>query len=294
MSEYKLKDREYQLICTSPREKKIITDLRLVFNIEKYGDSTPNKAELEITNLSLEFRDFFKQAQDREEDISIVLNAGYKNNSGLLFKGTITRQNSSQGRTYHARRRMEIHKKGDVDWVTTLVCRDGIKHLAPDMYITISLESPDLTERQVLNKVIDKLNDKVKLEKGTIKFLKETKINNGISFSSPFKVIMDYICLKNNLQWYITDEIIYVLPIKTAINDSVIVLDETSGMIGSPETTDTGYKVVSLSRHEFAIGKLVKINSQLVKGIFLIANLTHTGDTSSTNWYTELELIPRG
>ncbi|WP_243466096.1 baseplate hub protein [Sodalis glossinidius] len=64
------------------------------------------------------------------------------------------------------------------------------------------------------------------------------------------------------------------------------VLSQETGMVGSPEKTDSGLKITCLLNPTLRIGALVRVRSILPSfdGDYKITELTHTGDS----WFTTL------
>lgn len=290
----KLYDRYYELTIADTKNQKTWTikeGFQVVFKIEKFGDLTANKAEIHITNLNKSERDFI----DRE-DLEILLKAGYKNSYGQIFKGQTTFVNHPKGGargdvTINNSEGFEHRQKDDTDWKSTIKAKDSIKALR-DFYISESLKGDDLTEKQVIEKLIKKLDKEYKIPKGVIKGLKDKKINNGISLSGDFQKILNQLCRKRQLKPMITDGILNIIPINSSLNSEAIILDSTSGLIGTPERIENGgYKLLSLLRHEIQPGHLIKVDDDMVKGYFIVENLVHAGDSDGSDWHTELEVF---
>lgn len=81
------------------------------------------------------------------------------------------------------------------------------------------------------------------------------------------------------------------MPKSSYTNDIATLLDKESGLIGSPEKTDTGYKAKSLLRSGINPNTYVEIKSRKINGFFIAKKVEYEGDTRGTNWYTNLELI---
>ena len=61
-----------------------LASLRVVFNVKKSSAQTPNSAEIRVYNLS---ENTAKQIKDEFQ--TVILQAGYKSNFGLIFQGNI-------------------------------------------------------------------------------------------------------------------------------------------------------------------------------------------------------------
>lgn len=286
----KLFNRKYKLIIGPPGQTgKLWDDLQISFKVEKTGDSATNKAEIEIYNLSESSRNYVSKS-----DLALILEAGYENNFGRIFAGYTTFTHSTKGASRkddQIRRGFEQKKKEDTDWISKITADDGMKALKH--YITLSLADENLTELGLLNKVIDKLNESVKVARGTIKGVKGNRINHGKAISGTFKSVMDKICKNQGLDWQILNGTLNIKPKNESYSDEIILLNGSSGLIGSPEPTEKGYKFSSLLRHEIEPGTLFKAESTLINGIFIASNVTHTGSLNGTEWNTVIEAMPK-
>lgn len=283
-------NRKYELTIGEPdKDGKQYTDLNIRFKIEKTGDSATNKAEIEIYNLNESSRKFVAK-----KDLVIILKAGYENSFGAIFKGYTTFTHTTKGRSKkdeQIRRGFEHMHREDADWISVISAEDGLKALKH--YISLSLDDDKLTELQVLRKVVEKLNESVKVATGVLKGVKDKRINNGYAVSTTFKNVMDRICRNQNLRWGMDLGTLYVRPKDEPISDEIIKLDKESGLIGSPEPTEEGYKFTSLLRHDITIGTLLEVESELIKGRFIVLNLTHNGEFESNQWHTVCECMPQ-
>lgn len=285
-----LKNRKYELIIGPPGQTgRLFDDLQISFKVENTGDSAPNKIEIEIYNLTKESRDYVKQ-----KDLVLIFKAGYDENFGQLFAGYTTFIHSTKGQERQddrIKRGFEQQKKEDADWISNINASDGIKALKH--FVVLSLADEKLTQLSVINKVIDKLNqDGIKISKGTFKGIKDVRINGGYTTSAPFKMVMDKICKPQGLQWHIDkNSVLNIFPKNKSMSEEVIRLNSSSGLIGSPEPTEKGYKFTLLLRHDVQPGTQIYVESDELTGLFLVANVTHSGDFNGSAWYTVCECI---
>ena len=283
-------NRKYELTIGEPgKDGKQFTDLNIRFKVEKTGDSATNKAEIEIYNLNESNRKFVTK-----KDLAVTLKAGYDSNFGLIFAGYTTFSHTTKGHSKkdeQVRRGFEHINHEDSDWISVITADDGLKALKH--YISLSLDDENLTELKVLREVVKKLNETVKVATGVLKGIKDIRINNGYAVSGTFKSVLDKICKNQKLKWQITDGILNIYPKEQNLSDEIIKLDSNSGLIGSPEPTEEGYKFTSLLRHDINIGTLLEVEAELIKGRFIVINLTHNGELDSNQWFTVCECMPQ-
>jgi len=84
----------------------LIEDLRCQFNVEKSLVGYPNKANIKIFNMKADSRSKVEKA-----GLKVLLYAGYKDNTPLLFSGNIINV---------------VHQYLAPDWVSELFCGDAI------------------------------------------------------------------------------------------------------------------------------------------------------------------------
>lgn len=277
-------DRNYKLIATKGTEKREYTGLKVEFKCEVFGDSKLNKTEISLTNCNQESRAFF-EAEKYETDIELY--AGYNTDIGLIFKGSVEYLNDRDGqhKTGFKGQRQQSHLN-DGDWITTFTIKDGIKQTKNKIF-TMSLK-----DNVSVSSIINTLSGKMGLDKGTIntkglnKQYKKGYVASGNASQHFFKIANQY-----GYNAKIQKGSIYFWKIGTPFSDESILLDHSSGLIGSPEKTESGLKVRSLIRHEFDIGRLVEIKSLYNQGFYIINKVVHLGDNFGENWFSDLELI---
>jgi hypothetical protein len=246
-------------------------DLRVTFDIKKTGDMNPNEAEISICNLSKQSREFIK------EKMVIILDAGYidKNLHGQLFKGQIAIVNEGREGT---------------DWIVTVNAKDSLKEVR-DTYVSHSF-SEKTDEGDVIRWLANKLNVTIGSLRGL--GLSKRKYNHGRALSGNAMQKLNELCKTNGLKAIIADGVLHIIPVNESINSTAIRLDESSGLIGSPERIEKGYKVMSLLRYEINPGTLIDIKSRRIAGPFKAFNVNHVGDTHGTSdaWKTIIEAQP--
>lgn len=244
---------------------KVWDGLKIAFKIEKFSDSTPNKADVTITNLSKSSQDFIKKG------MRLSLTAGYKSDYGLIFTGNIDKINSV---------------KNGTDWDTKIEIKDGGKEFRNTM-ISKSF-SPNTTISTVINDIIKELG----FSKGNIRGIPSGKFSNGTSLNLPAKQVLDNYAKSYNFTYTVNDGVIHFLAGNNTINSMAILLKSDSGLIGSPEPTEKGIKVRSLLRWNIYPVALIRIESEKIKGNFKAGNITHTGDSFGNDWYSDIEVFP--
>jgi hypothetical protein len=254
-----------------------VRDLRVQFQIEKTKDSTPNKAEIKITNLSEETR-----SKIREKDALIRVFAGYQNDldAVLLFVGN----------SQHI-----INKWETPDIVTHIEAQDGQRTLR-ETRSNFSYGN-NTSANTILNKLAGDLEIPLRQDfnvPGTYQ---------GYSFNGRAKDAIDEITRKAGYEWSITDNELLILPANGNTGSVAAKLTPESGLINAPERAndqegefeealekELEWKITSLLNPRLYPGALVEIDSKQAKGMFQIENVRHHGDSRGNEWYSEIEV----
>lgn len=255
--------------------KDLLPMLRCAFKVERTLKRAPNKVELTVYNLSPEHR---KALQKQHLPVAIV--AGYVNNVHQIFAGDLVYAKSV---------------KTGPDWITTLQAGDGSKRMKLGR-INKSLKGP-ATLGDSLNAIADELG----LGKGNLADVISSGslrsafsgYKQGVSFSGKADDALDRVLKPMGYDWSVQDGQLQILAPDKARATQAYVLTPTSGMIGSPEVGDDGsLKVRAFLIPQLTPGQPVKIQSRDFNSFFRIDKTTFIGDTTTNDWFADLELTP--
>lgn len=254
-----------------------ITDLRISFVVKKTLDSSKNEMVLKIYNLNKDTR-----SRLEEDDVQIVLQAGYADIPEILFVGDIT---------------SAIHPRQGADIISTMECGDGNKALK-STFVSESF-APGTTVKDIVNKLGKSFSLPVKeLPEGL-----EDQFANGTSLIGLAKDSLDQLAKSFNFDWSIQDNEVQIIRKQDTTIDEEVVLTSTTGLIGIPEklvsninklpndpnNKSIGIKAVSLLQPKLLPGRKTKIESKLLTGSYKVENVTHRGDTHGQEWLSEFE-----
>lgn len=274
MSQPKLFGRYWQIKATTPDgETRTWSDIDFECSVLKTEHSEPNETELKIFNLTSDSRTFLSR-----KGTVIEIEAGYQDTHGIISKGQINNA---------------VSLNDDVNWETTLKIQDGAS-AARNVNIQETYKAG--TQYQaILNALINKLTAQTEekeiapLTRGNIDLSTVTgAINKPVTFKELAIDRLSELCRSWGLRWYIIDGALYIVKSNLSISNELIDLNAASGLIGTPEQTEKGYKVVSLLRHEFQPGMAFILTSETLKTRMIIRQLTHTANTRG-DFLTELE-----
>lgn len=243
-------------------------------SIHKTVGKEPNESEITIYNLKKSTRDFFTKS-----GVTIELYAGYE-------------ASELNGRVFRAQVDIATSVREGVDWHTKLECRDSAKTTRnAKIEKTFAAGTPYQTIANELIKALTTSTDnKINpLKKGNIDL---SSMSGSISKARALNgLAMDYyaeLCRDFNLRPVITDETLHTVGSNISIVSETIILDATSGLIGVPEPTETGWKFKSLLRFDMQPGQSVQVNSDALKAQIIMTDVKHIIETQG-EFITEIE-----
>lgn len=247
-------------------------ELRVVFKVKKGLSSTPNQAKIEIYNMNDESNDSILESGDR-----IVLHAGYKDLSDVIFEGQL---------------RTAIPTQKDVDDVMVIVAGDGDKgNRFGSVNITLS---GGVTMRHALEQLTNTMPE-VKI--GTTEGIEGKNISErGVSFSGSTKLLLNALARSYEFTWSIQDGVLETVAITGGgatigdVQTTAYVISPNTGMIGKPDLMDENkVKVRSLLNPRVKPGRAVKIDeSTKGNGFYKVSTVDYDGDTKGNNWFVDI------
>lgn len=250
-----------------------IRDLAMAFKVEKTLLAKPNKAELQIWNLNPDHRKALEQL--KKAPVSII--AGYKDAASLLFIGDL----------------QDVRTEIDgPDRITKLQSGDGATAIQKAR-IAISVQK-GTTSDLVLKQAASALG----VGEGNLS--QAVAAIRASGFASVFSSgtvahgsaarVMTGVCRSLNLTWSIHNGKLQILPRAKALEGEAILLNRSTGMIGSPTVDNKGVmKVVSLMAPDIFPGRKLVLEAEGLKGNYRIEKTIHEGETHGPNWYVSIE-----
>lgn len=248
-------------------------DYDLEFEVKFDEDLEANEAQITVYNLSK------NTIKNLIYNKPITITAGYKNDTGVLFKGYISKVKT---------------KKEGVDKKTTIYCLDSFdlqeKDLANITYAAGTKAS------YILKDLIGKTHLPIAVfePKREHVYEDEVSISGGLMNN-----IREYskVC---GVSTYINQGKVYTQHISKGIN-GFFNLNANTGMINSPEEFQenikteghediiNGYTVKCLLQHRITTGSIINLQSNYVNGEFRARSGKHIFNESEA--YTEIEVI---
>lgn len=255
-----------------------VTDLRVVFSIEKSTDSTPNTCTLEVYNLAERTR-----AEFQHKPLEVRLEAGYAEGGvATLFVGDVT----------YCRSTLE-----GVEWVTKMQLGDGAR---AHRHARVSRSfKAGADKRTIVEEVAKSMGLTMPKSADDARALGD-QVASGVVLSGPSRSEMTRILASSGLEWSIQDHTLQVLPRGTALASTAIRVAEDCGMIGVPEFGTpakagappplTVSKLIDPSALP-APGRKILLESAAINGLFKVVRVVHNGDTHGAEWQSDIEAV---
>lgn len=256
----------------------VIEGLRVQFKIKKTLKKEPNEGEVNIYNLSPAHR-----AALQKKDQPFVLEAGYGTDLQRVFSGTV--------------RFCDSTREGP-DWISKIQSGDGETAYR---YATVSESFGKGTPVAVVfQKVAQATGLDVSQAVAKVAATTIEQFTKGYAAHGFARTEIDRLLKGRGLEWSIQDGKLQVLSTGAPAGGEILVLDSSTGLVGSPEhgTPEKGkvpvLKVKSLLQPRLAPGGLVRVEAASVPGggNFRIETVVHQGDTMGQDYYSDLEVLP--
>lgn len=270
-------DRRYELTVGT----RLITGLRVVFNVEKSLSESANHAEVQVTNLAERTRADLADAGT----VAVSLKAGY---AGALEE--ILNQELQYA---------ESDRNG-ASWVTTLQTQDGITEKRQGR-ASLSISS-GTTYAEALAQLAEQMSNVSTstavhtLRGGSFATASSTTLKRGLAVAgNPWR---EFVRLARavGIDTSIQDGELVLLRDADFLPDAAVLLSPSSGLVGSPKRFESkkGGELVKapalLQPPLTHPGRRVQLKSQGFDGVFRIERVTIDGDTHGEDWHANLEL----
>lgn len=263
--------RAIQLVIGSSAESIVIDGgLTISFDLTKTITSEPNEATISIVNLNQSTRNLITDKKYNR----ILLNAGYGDDMRTLFVGYIDEVEN---------------RKDSTDITTTMTCSDGSKdYREARTAVTVKKGQSD---KEIVKEV---LKDMPNTETGIQEYKKETKLPRGKTLVGNSREILKTVAKNQDANWSIQDNKLLILPKTSALaNNEGFLIQEGTGMIGSPQKTSDGLEVRCLLNNIMRVGQLCRVVSRIKEysGDFKITKIQMKGSNKGGDFTNVLTLV---
>mgnify|MGYP001815327810 CR=1 FL=1 len=247
--------------------------LALTFKVDKDDGREPNKAKLNIWNLTATNR-----AKLQEKGLEVIIEAGYVDEIVQIFKGDIATSTIT---------------RDAVDWVTELELTDGGRQL----------KSARINESfrggQPIGQMLKKAADALGLDAGNLaekvasdgarSVLKE--LISSVVLSGSAADVVDKLAADMGLKFSVQDKQLTFLAKDEPLPGPAVKLSAGTGLIGSPSIGEKGIvKAKALLNGRIVPGRKVELESVVASGTYVARKVRHSGATWGSDWTTTLEM----
>jgi len=237
-------------------------DFYINCEVERSGASTPNKAKVELYNLTMESIAYLETPG---QVLHVQVGQGSPN---TIFYGELRSKGISSQLKQPNR-------------ITTLEATDG-QAIMQSGYFAGSYPA-GTTRSQIL---VDVLAAGA-IPRGYVHPLAERTYQASTAYAAPIWAVLDELYSGEPATWSIQGGKFQLTHDDIARPGNALVISAATGMIGSPERTDRGIKVATSQLGVASPGSLISVQSTLITGSYKVTKATARWDTE-LKWEDEL------
>ena len=264
--------------------------LKIAFDILKTDTETPNSAQISVWNLADE-----TAQQIRDEFDTVILNAGYVEAMGMIYRGNI----------------IQVHRRrdGSVDKVTEIACGDGDQAY---QYAMVSKTiAAGASQKDILEAATGAMSEHG-VEAGYVPDLGTNTLPRGKVIHRASRDVIRDVCHTSGTSWSIQDGKLNLIELDKTLPGKAVLLTPSTGLIGYPEQTTEGVKVTCLLNAEIRVGGKIKIEGEIAEfkrsaepaesagvgdkspaslaadGVYRVIECRYRGDTFKNEWFCEV------
>ena len=271
-----------------------VSDFKVHFRIEKTLKPEPNKALVEIYNLSEDHREALAELAPGK---SVGKKGKKKGQTSPNLKGVIPCRVEA-GYTDDGAKQIFLGdlrtcdtERDGADWVTAVTSGDGERAFrTARISQSFGASTPVSTALTSLVKGLGLGTGNLSKVLAALKVGPAQVYARGVVFSGPVVRHLTDLCRSANLEWSIQDGVIQFVDLNKALGERAVVLSSTSGLIGSPNVDGNGVlKAKTLMIPDLRCGRLVTVDAKYVQGTFRIEKIVTEGDSHGQDWGHEIE-----
>ncbi|HET8689332.1 MAG TPA: hypothetical protein VFM18_22205 [Methanosarcina sp.] len=274
-----------------------VSQMRIVFTVKKTQNETPNQAQIRVYNLSTT-----TENQIVHEGQRVTLQAGYKENFGVIFDGDIIQ--------------VKKGRENGVETYVEIIASDG------DKAYNFSVINTTLSAGSTQADHVNVANNAMGLGKSQIDSGGQPLPRGKVIFGNARDVLRQT-AQSNNQNWSIQNGQLQMIAKNGLLSGQAIYLNSKSGLIGGAEQSNNGIKAKALLNPMIKIGGAViidEIDVQYAKikapkppkkhkseedpskpvnkpaeiskdGAYKVIEVEYKGDTYGSDWYSEVICI---
>jgi len=285
--------RQASLVVSNGRSSIDVSQQRFRFEVRAADNETPNTAVIRVFNLSQTTAKSIIAEYD-----TVTLNAGYQfGNFGAIFQGDI--KQFRRGRERNVDNYLDIlAADGDEAYNFGVVNKSFAAGASDDQLLSTLLDSMGLKKDASVDQIMASTGGVIH-PRGKVLF--------GMA-----RLYMGDVAKNAQSRWSIQNGKVTLVPFTGYLPGEAVVINTASGMIGTPEQTDSGISVRCYLNPLIKIGRRIHIDNKDINqavvrqqsfpkyksqfypanlandGIYRVLAAEHVGDTRANDWYTEL------
>lgn len=250
-----------------------IVNLDFEFSVVKNLRREPNTAEITVTNLSPTSR----QSLEAAEDQRIRLDVGYRDDLHTIFEGDLRKASS---------------KREGADILTKIEGGDGERSFRRAR--TNRSFGEGTSVRSVIEDVARGMgfgvgNLETQTQGAGFEGLGNVYVE-GTVVSGSSRETLTGLTRSIGLEWSVQDGNLQLLPFRTALAQTAVLLTPQTGLIESPSVdSENVLNARSLIVPGIFPGRKVDVRSEFVRGIYRVTKATWTGSMFANDWYVDVE-----
>jgi len=245
-----------------------IIDLLIKFNIDKQLSGKPSEGTVEIFNLNRDNENQIKQKGER-----IRLLAGYDGRLDLIYDGDI--------------RRIDVERVGNDRAVRVRIGGNYIR-------LTSAIFNESYSGAVDVKTIVSDAIPSFGLEVSGLDVIPDSRMND-FSFTGRTSDLLDKLLKPLEIQWFEDDGFIKFSKIGVVESERVYLLKYDSGLISAglvePALEGSekfnGIKFKAFLNGRIKLNNKIKIQSELVNGIFKVIAISYSGDNREGGFFIE-------
>lgn len=273
-----------------------LSQLRIKFSTKQTDGATPNTSVIRVYNLE----DATAQ-RIKKEFKSVLLQAGYESNFGVIFKGNIYQ--------------VIIGRESATETFIDIVAGDGDRAYNYAI-VNQTIAAGCTTQDQVSAALLE--FQKKGVNAGHLGEFPTQQLPRGKVMYGQAKNYLSTAAETSDKTWTIQNEQLIMIPLKSYLPGDVVEINSDTGMIGSPQQTNIGVNFKCLLNPRIKMGTRCRLNNSSIQGLQINLNVNvqskdalsnlrqltpaalttdgvyyaftmeHQGDTRGTEWYTSV------
>lgn len=278
------------LVATLSGNALDLSEFRVKFQVKQTTAETPNAASIRVYNLAQD-----TAVQIRAQYKKVILQAGYEGNFGVIFQGNI--------------KQVIIGRESATDTFIDIIAGDG--DLAYNFAVVNATLAKNSTQQDQVNAAAKAMSALGTTTGGNTTANSTTKLPRGKAMFGNARNYLRDAAQTSQSNWSIQDEKIVFVPKKAYLPGTPVVINASTGMIGTPQQTNEGVNVKCLINPSVKISGRVKLDNETIQritidltlkpgnatntaaplpsnGVYFVLAIQHNGDTRGVEWYSTL------